>query len=300
MPGDHEIQESPSVVAWEMSGHRRRLCGLEVFTVEVGPAAEELYEPLLVIHGFPTCSFDYRLVAAGLAENRKVLLLDLPGFGLSAKPDMRYSIEMHADVVMAYSHEIGVIRLALMTHDMGDTVGGELLARQSEGRWPVEVTKRVITNGSIYLEMAHLTDGQQLLLSLPDEAVAVGPDPSALASALAATMAAGSAAARQDLAGDAELICREGGNTLLTRTIRYVEDRRRAEDRYTGAIETHPSRLGVVWGSDDPIAVREMATRLLDKRPDATLCVLEGVGHYPMLEAPKDFLAAASRVLDVS
>ena len=102
----------------------------------------------------------------------------------------------------------------------------------------------------------------------------------------------------RDLAGDAELICREGGNTLLTRTIRYVEDRRRAEDRYTGAIETHPSPLGVIWGSDDPIAVREMATRLGERRHDATVCVLEGVGHYPMLEAPDEFLAAASRMLE--
>jgi pimeloyl-ACP methyl ester carboxylesterase len=110
-------------------------------------------------------------------------------------------------------------------------------------------------------------------------------------------MAIGSTAAKSDLAGDADLICRENGNTLLTRTIRYIEDRRRAEHRYTGAIETHPSPLGVIWGSDDPIAVREMATRVVQKRPDATLCVLEGVGHYPMLEAPDDFLAAASRML---
>jgi len=283
---------------WEKAGRRRHLSGVEIFTLEMGPFEDELYEPLLVIHGFPTSSFDYRLVAGGLAKNRKVLLLDLPGFGLSAKPDMRYSVEMHADIVMAYVSELGVTALSLMTHDMGDTVGGELLARHTEGRWPVDVKRRVLTNGSIYLEMAHLTDGQQLLLALPDEAVATGPDRTALAAALAATMAAGSTAARDDLAGDAELICREGGNTLLTRTIRYVEDRRRAEDRYTGAIENHPSRLGVIWGSEDPIAVREMTTRLVQRRPDASLFMLDGVGHYPMLEAPDEFLAATSRILD--
>ena len=52
---------------------------------------------------------------------------------------------------------------------MGDTVGGELLARRAEGAWPVEVVHRVVTNGSIYIEQAHLTNGQQLLLELPDE-----------------------------------------------------------------------------------------------------------------------------------
>jgi pimeloyl-ACP methyl ester carboxylesterase len=298
MAHDNDGDAQISVDAWEAFGQHRRLAGFDVFTVEVGPGTEEIFEPLLVIHGFPTCSYDYRHVVKGLAQNRRVLLIDLPGFGLSAKPDMRYSIEQHADVAMAYVEETGVNRLALMTHDMGDTVGGELLARHSEGRWPIDVTRRVLTNGSIYLEMAHLTDGQQLLLSLPDEAVAVGPEQTALAAALAATMAEGSTEARRDLAGDAELICREAGNTLLTRTIRYVEDRRRAEERYTGAIETHPSPLGVIWGSVDPIAVREMAVRLGERRPDATLCVLEGIGHYPMLEAPDDFLAAALRMLE--
>ena len=162
---DHvERDNPPSVDAWESSGRRRRLAGFEVFTVEVGPETHEVFEPLLVIHGFPTCSYDYRLVLKGLAQNRRVLLIDLPGFGLSAKPDMRYSIEQHADVAMAYVEEAASERLALLTHDMGDTVGGELLARHSEGRWPVDVTRRVLTNGSIYLEMAHLTDGQQLLL----------------------------------------------------------------------------------------------------------------------------------------
>ena len=161
-----------SIDAWEHQGQTRRLAGFDIFTLEVGPLRDEVHEPLLVIHGFPTCSYDYRHVLDGLAADRQVLLLDLVGFGLSAKPDIHFSVELYADVVMAYIAELGISRFALMTHDMGDTVGGELLARQVEGRWPVEVTKRVLTNGSIYIEMAHLTVGQQLLLALDDERIA--------------------------------------------------------------------------------------------------------------------------------
>lgn len=273
------------------------MAGFDLFTIEIGPLDDELHEPLLVIHGFPTCSYDYRKVIAGLAASRRVLLLDLVGFGLSEKPDIHYSVELYADVVMAYLADLGVDRFALLTHDMGDTVGGELLARQTEGSWAVEVTRRVLTNGSIYIEMAHLTDGQKLLLSLNDERIPTGPGPTDIATSLAATMAVGSTGARGDLSDDAGLICRLGGNSLLTRTIRYIEDRRRAEDRYTGAIESHPSLLGVVWGADDPIAVPQMTTLLMQRRPDAVLHLLEGVGHYPMLEAPSDFLSAVSAVL---
>ena len=47
----------------------------------------------------------------------------------------------------------------------------------------------------------------------------------------------------------------------------------------------------MVWGTDDPIAVPAMADRLAAARPDARVVLLDGVGHYPMVEAPDRFLA---------
>jgi len=45
---------------------------------------------------------------------------------------------------------------------------------------------------------------------------------------------------------------------------------------------------------DDPIAVPAMVDRLAAARPDARVVRLDGVGHYPMLEAPARFAAAAT------
>ena len=59
-------------------------------------------------------------------------------------------------------------RLSLLTHDVGDTLGGELLARQLEGGWDVEIAERTLTNGSIYFELTQLSAGQRFLLELPD------------------------------------------------------------------------------------------------------------------------------------
>lgn len=49
-----------------------------------------------------------------------------------------------------------------------------------------------------------------------------------------------------------------------------------------------------MWGADDPIAVVAMTERLRGARPDATITVLEDVGHYPMVEAPARFAEAVS------
>jgi pimeloyl-ACP methyl ester carboxylesterase len=85
---------------------------------------------------------------------------------------------------------------------------------------------------------------------------------------------------------------------MLPRTIRYIEDRRAEERRFTGAIEEHPSPVGVVWGDRDPVAVHAMAERFATVRTDAPLTTLDGVGHYPMLEAPERFAAAVLELLD--
>ena len=284
--------------AWRDRGRHVELLGEPVFVVDV-PAESSERLPLLVIHGFPTSSLDFAAVLPALARRRRVVLLDLPGYGFSAKPDRPYTMAGQADVVVALTAELGLDAFDLLTHDMGDTVGGELLARQAEGAWPVEVGRRVVTNGSIYIERAHLTDGQKMLLSLPDAMLpeGIGASPERLAEALTATLAPG----RQghvDMLPSAEAASWDGGARVMPRLIRYIEERRTTERRYTGAIETHPSPLHVVWGPEDPIAVREMAEHLVSVRPDATLTWLEGSGHYPQLEDPDGYAAAVLTALD--
>lgn len=291
---------SAAVAAWEARGRHRTLAGHRIFTLDLPAAVDGGREPLLVLHGFPTSSFDFHLIADELAHGRRVLLLDLPGYGLSDKPDLRYTIDLAADVVAAFCEDLGVDEVALLTHDMGDTVGGELLARQLEGRWPVTVTRRVLTNGSIYIEMAKLSAGQQLLLTLPDERLPSGATigEAELAAALRATFDPHSPVGAEELAALCELVTRTGGDRLLPRLIRYIEERRRSERRFTGAIEDHPAPLTVVWGTADPIAVAGMVDRLLAARPDADVVRLDGVGHYPMIEDPQRFAAAVATAID--
>src|ERR687897_930311 len=233
-------------------------------------------------------------------RRRRVVLFDFPGFGLSAKPDVRYRLRDQADVAVAVAAELGLERVALVTHDMGDSVGGELLARDLDGQLAFAISGRVLTNGSIYLDLAQLTAGQLFLLDLPDPRLdAVGGDDGApMRAALAATCSPSHQPSDEELAAQWALISRNDGHTLLPRTIRYIEDRRAEESRYTGAIERHPSPLGVVWGDQDPIAVVAMAHRLAERRPDATTAILDGVGHYPMIEAPERFGATVVRLLD--
>jgi pimeloyl-ACP methyl ester carboxylesterase len=287
------------VEVWERRGGYRESAGGRVFVVDRPPieAASTTEAPVLVLHGFPTSSHDWHRVVDRFAVRRRVVLPDLLGFGLSDKPDQRYSLFEQADLVEAIVGDLGLDEVVLVTHDMGDSVGGELLARSLDGALGFDVARRVVTNGSVYLGMAHLTDGQQLLLSLPDERSVEGLGRDVLVAALQATFAPGSSVPDEDVETAADLILHDGGDLLLPRTIRYVEERREHEGRWTGAIERHPSPVTIVWGDADPIAVWPMAERLHEARPDATLVRLRAVGHYPMLEAPDELAAALDHAL---
>ena len=284
---------------WEAIGTHRALCGERVFTIDAPSIGPDRGVPLLVLHGFPTSSFDYAAVLDGLRAGRRVLLLDMVGYGFTSKPDRSYSVALQADVASAFVAALGVERLDLLTHDMGDTVGGELLARRAEGTWAVEVAHRVVTNGSIYIEQAHLTNGQQLLLGLPDEVLPSGIpiDAASVTQSLRDTFSPQTPTVPAGWPEDpvpaaAAQVVHADGHLVLPRLIRYIEERRANERRFTGAIETDPAPLHVVWGLDDPIAVPSMVDTLLAARPDATAVRLDGVGHYPMVEAPQRFLDA--------
>ena len=267
------------------------------------PSGRSSNPPLLCLHGFPTNSYDWKPVLGSFRAERDVILVDVHGFGLSDKPDHRYSIRGYCDDVEAVVRHLGLDEVDLLTHDMGDTIGGELLARMLDGTCSLKVRKRVVTNGSIYIDMAQLTLGQQMLLGLPD---ACEPLLGADGGASFRGGVAGTFSPITVLSDDGEmdiditvaLARQQDGLAMLPRTIRYIEDRRVEERRFTGAIEQHPSPVGLVWGDQDPVAVFAMADRFLKQRPDAALVTLAGVGHYPMVESPQRFADAVLDLLD--
>lgn len=290
-----------AVETWAARGKRHDVGGYRLFVIDVAAERDE-QPPLLVLHGFPSASFDWRHVVDRLAERRRVILFDFLGFGLSDKPDLRYGIRLHANLAQQLVQSLGFDEIALLTHDMGDSVGGELLARSLEGSLGFGIERRVITNGSIYLAMAQLTAGQNGLLSLPDERLP-GDRPadewkSGFTAGLAGTFAPARQPSADELDSQWQLMATDDGHRLLPRLIRYIEDRRVDEARFTGAIESHPSPLGIVWGELDPVAVHPMALRLRASRPDAPLTTLSGVGHYPMIEDPDGVADAVARYLD--
>jgi len=286
-----------AVAEWEERGRRLDIGDHRIFVVDV-PADVERDDPLVLIHGFPTSSFDWRHIIDPLAATRRVVTFDFPGFGLSDKPNMRYSLFDQATVAEAVIRALGIDRAAVVSHDMGDSIAAELYARALDGTLGFEVTRRVITNGSIYIEMANLSPGQQMLLAMADEAlpIEIAPTEDTFTASLA-TIFGDTPPDPEELHAQWQLLSQDDGQTLLPRTIRYIEERRQHEHRWISALQRHPSPVTLAWGVLDPIAVFAMAERFCKEQPMARLIRLDGVGHFPMIEAPGLLYDAIARGL---
>ncbi len=284
MPTEARVADgSQRLKAWIDGGRTVELGGRRMF---VRSEAAQGRPPLLLIHGYPTASYDWALVWPGLSRHFSLYTLDLLGFGLSDKPrDSDYPISLQADLCVEFLSSLGVEAPHVLAHDYGDTVAQELLAREREGR--LRLSSMVLLNGGLFPE-THRPRTVQKLLALP----VIGP---LLAGTMAypkfeATML--SIAGRvppssQDLADLWTLIEANGGRPVLARLISYMDQRRRNRERWVGALVHSAVPRRLICGAVDPISGRHLADRYRELVPDADVVVLEGVGHYPQLETPE-------------
>jgi pimeloyl-ACP methyl ester carboxylesterase len=275
-----------SVGQWRAQGRFIDI-GDETFVVDRGPADAPT---IAILHGFPGSTFEWRHLVADLAADHRVVAHDFCGFGLSAKPvDGDYSLFTQADRTERVAAALGVERAIIVAHDVGTTVAAELLHRHRDGTLAFDVSGCVLTNGSIFIDLVQLSDGQQALLALPDEPLSQSLGSDLLHAALAATFPPGQPAP-SELDAIVALVEHNGGDLLLPRLIRYIEERRRNQPRWTSGLVGAAVPMAAVWGMLDPIAVPAMVDRLEQLRAAAGTGIevvpWPDVGHWPCIERP--------------
>lgn len=126
--------------------HRRMvLDGTEIFLREAGAPEAPV---LLLPHGYPCSSFQFRRLMPALADGWRCVAPDFPGFGLSGTPGpdrFRYDFDGYAGVLECLVEALGLGRFALWLHDYGSQIGLRLAMRM-----PERVAALVVQNGDIY------------------------------------------------------------------------------------------------------------------------------------------------------
>jgi pimeloyl-ACP methyl ester carboxylesterase len=254
--------------------------------------------PLLLIHGFPTSSWDWHQVWGALAERRCVIACDMLGFGLSAKPRSGYSIFRQAEIQMALLQELGVTEFDVVAHDYGDTVGQELLARRNEQGAGFGLGRMLLLNGGLFPEQHRLLPIQRLGSSPFGFIVGRLMNRQRFGQSFCRVFGVETQPDEQELDDFWRLIAHNDGHRISHTLMHYIAERRKHRERWVGALQQAAVPLKLVDGGVDPISGRHMYDYFRELVPGAEAVCFDDIGHYPQTEAPDRLLPEIWNFLD--
>ncbi|MBN7116859.1 alpha/beta fold hydrolase [Ectopseudomonas oleovorans] len=259
-------------------------------TIRYWTAGDTQAQPLLLIHGFPSASWDWHRLWAPLAERYRLIACDMLGFGYSAKPrGHAYSLLEQADLQQALLAHIGEQRAVhVLAHDYGDSVAQELIARHQEGR--LQLASCVFLNGGLFPETHHPVRVQKLLLGPLGPLLGRLFSRRKLAQSFARIFGPHTQASEAELDALWQLVAYNNGPAVMHRLIRYMPERRQQRQRWVAAMQATTLPMRVIDGAFDPISGAHMVARYRELIADADTVLLDGIGHYPQLEAPAEVL----------
>ena len=283
-----------SAEIWQARGGYQSLLGHQIFCVDSSDnqCSNPKLPALLLLHGFPTSSWDWLPIWEGLVESYRVIALDMLGFGFSDKPNnRRYSIHAQADIVEALVTLKRLERFHVLAHDYGDSVAQELLARQLEGKGAGEWLSCCFLNGGLFPETHRALLIQKLLLSPIGGWLNYFNGYAKFCRSFSSVFGRDSKPSEQQLTDFWWLINYNDGKHIFHNLITYIRDRVKHRQRWVSALQKSNVPLALINGSEDPISGSHMACRYKELLCRVDYCAeLSMIGHYPHVEAPQNVL----------
>ncbi|MDQ7048107.1 MAG: alpha/beta hydrolase [Enterobacterales bacterium] len=252
---------------------------------------------LIILHGFPTSSYDYYKVYQPLTQHYRVILHDHLGFGFSDKPHAAdYSLLAQTDRAEAIWQQLGIRQAFVLAHDYGTSILTEMLARETESSLSLQLQGIILCNGSMHIELAKLRLMQRLLrMKVIGPLIAKLSTKHTLKNNLKATYFQPEKLSNEEIEAIWQLMTRHQGRNCLAAISRYTLERHRYWDRWIGALQKTNQSIEIIWPQHDPIAISRMAEVIAAETQHSRLHWIQDCGHFPMLEKPQ---AWCSQVID--
>ncbi|MCY1511187.1 Haloalkane dehalogenase [compost metagenome] len=255
--------------------------GVEVFYRAAGPVGAPV---LLLLHGYPCSSFQYRALMPALADRWRVVAPDFPGFGYSGTPEENFVFDFdgYAHFLDRFTAALALRRYALYLHDYGSQIGLRHAMRRA-GR----VTALIIQNGDIYEDTlgpkyaairAYWNDPSEAHLAVLERAVSeegfrdefIGEVSSRVAPRLAPDL----------WRLHWPLMDTPARRAIALGLMKGLQDNLRWFPRYQDYLRTYRPPTLILWGPQDGYMPIEAGRAYLRDLPDAQFHAFDDGGHW--------------------
>lgn len=127
--------------------HTITIDGVEIFYREAG---DKSAPTLVLLHGYPTSSFQYRNLIENLSDRYHLIAPDYPGYGRSEQPAMdkfSYTFENISTLMEKLINTLEIKKYSLYLMDYGAPIGFRIAERN-----PMKIETLIIQNGNAYEE----------------------------------------------------------------------------------------------------------------------------------------------------
>jgi len=277
------------LATWKTSGKSFYYTNqFNIFYQEIGKG-----ETILLLHGFPTASWDWNKIWQSLSADYQLIALDFIGFGFSDKPkNYQYSILDQADLVEALLEEKGITSCHILAHDYGDTVAQELLARSIENQLSFRLQSIALLNGGLFPETHRPRFIQKLLLSPIGLLITPFLNKKKLHQNFNAIFGKATPPTDEEIDAFFQLIEYNNGKYIFHKLIRYMKERQQYRSRWVEALQKTEIPIQLINGNADPISGKHMIERYRELILHPDVVSFSEIGHYPQTEAPEKTLTA--------
>lgn len=284
---------SATLKQWFLNGKFFPYQQYELFYREEGKG-----ETVVLIHGYPTSSLDWKKVWPSFAAHYQIIALDLLGFGFSDKPARHvYSVMDHADMLEALFQHLDLNSVHLVAHDLGVGVVQELLARRMLDSALPAIASVVFMNGGLFAEVYRPRFIQKLFASAIGPWIAPKTPKSAFKKAMRKMFGVNSQPVEDDLDIWFEQLEYKDGRHALYGLNKAILDRGAYRERLVAPLQQNLVPMLLLNGTDDPNSGAHMAQRYREVVPNAQVIELAGIGHWPMWEAPEAVFSACHQFI---
>ncbi len=273
---------------WKQKGEFIKIFDNEVFVIDEG---KHNNKTMVILHGYPTSSFDYYKVLDTLTSEYRVIIHDHLGFGFSDKPkNYSYSLIEQADIALQLWKTLGISEFTLLAHDYGTSVATEIIARHNKKQIAVNIEKLILCNGSMHIELSQLRFIQKLLKNkFTGKYVAKLSNEFIFTKNIRNVYFDKQKVTNEELKEMWQQLIYNEGKSVIHRLSNYINERYYFWHRWIGALKDTELETKIVWAKNDPVAVFKIAELLSKEIKNNKLFSLENSGHFPMLESPEEW-----------
>jgi len=235
-------------------------------------------KPILMIHGFPGSHVDFQELAELLSSNRRIYMIDLPGFGLSTASNKGdYSEKGYADLIVDLMDLLNIEKADVIGHSLGGEVGLNIAYY-----YPERMESLIVIDASPYGERDFLPDfvSSSKILSWFAMRFFYQTYPIQRYIYL------------RRLGNQSNFKSEEFGKyfALVDRMpVSFLYEFMRDKDRgpFSQSLGEIDCSTLILWGEYDRISPPDYGEKLSRELSESILTVIEGAGHAPFIEYPK-------------